>query len=1280
MKFLHGLYTDSVAQDTPEGAYVFAKNIVDGNIIGSKENEDGFVAAGTLAPYTVIGIAVVGIAFVVFSTDNTHSEIGLVTRNGTALTYTAIYNNSALNFNTAHPIIDTEYRIDVNNQRTIAWTDNFNVPRLLNIDNLSAISGIQDLNIFQDINNPALSSAINDSGGALKTGSIIIITKYKNNLDNAETNWFIHDHVFYINKGLKSASFNTDDGSDSGLITSKSMSLTFIGCDTRYNTIEIGYIMTTGGITTAVNAVSVTNASTVNFTLTGNETTTTITLDEVLVATTSYNTAATLTQLAGRLFLGNLTASAIPALQQAALSATVTWNSSLVTIPTNVNNHKDNLPPTLLPGEVYALYLGVELNLGGWRLYHIPGRAPAGNERDAVSNEGMNYTRFQVENSASGGPTAGSMGYWENSNENYPTTSDFNGSIDLRGLPVRHHRMPNLSYLTQLYSGTTNLGINQLPYLSLTVSNINIPAGIQSQIKRWKIFYAKKSDGDKLILGSDLLMHPAIPAADTSTRWSSGGNWITDSNHQSSGSNVWQSFSSIDTAYIRGHSLDYIYNKTLPTPTYAEFPYQLQRYITSNDAASTIGANPIVDFSGFGSNGTRVTTTGPIRGKVAGAVLDYTLPGTFLSTKNLSLSGIKRLDNFTYLPQNAQVSIGGVSHKSEYTEGSFVAGINNSIPAWTTPITLVTRGMGAGDTSYDETFHGNTVSTPATETTMLMLYCKLLSSVHNSFMSQMTIPLEGYASPATTSQTFTGGDGFLCYLSFLAAAPICSNPDTGQVGSPSTEGVRIWRGYVGYSRMNFNYRQQTIGDTSTYYYGKTDPRTLYSPTVTTLANNPGYIGLLDSNTSIGVVQYNTDYNVLNEFNSPVVFSPTLVQEAIFPNTVIFSPVQSEESKATSWRTFLSGDRYVLAKNKGQLINLQGLNNRQLLLHTEFSLFRTRTDVQMSTQNNAENVFLQSAGLFTLPPEEVIPVTSGYAGTQNRQSCRLTKAGYFFIDNNQGKCFLYSGDLQEISSNGLRNFFKDFTNITPSDNAFIGNGFTVGYDERSNRLLISKNADPLSWTLSYNTLNKYWVSYHDYIPDHMWDTVDNVLYSVKDNRFYIHNVLNNTQVKGVFYGATVNSSYIDLPFNKFPTEDKLFSSINWMTQLYPNSYTNGQPNSTLFYTQTFTHITVRGLDHCTGRVALVPENDFYTLYTSNLRNLNRTWHFNNIRDILTGSGFLLGFYSNYTIDPTKLDTNPAWYNERRFIDKFVICRLEYDNTGNNRCILVDADIEITPVTR
>ena len=68
-----------------------------------------------------------------------------------------------------------------------------------------------------------------------------------------------------------------------------------------------------------------------------------------------------------------------------------------------------------------------------------------------------------------------------------------------------------------------------------------------------------------------------------------------------------------------------------------------------------------------------------------------------------------------------------------------------------------------------------------------------------------------------------------------------------------------------------------------------------------------------------------------------------------------------------------------------------------------------------------NVTLGSGDLFDVKPEEVIPDV-GYAGTHNQLACKVTKLGYIFPEVTQGKVFILSTGLKEISSDGFRRFF------------------------------------------------------------------------------------------------------------------------------------------------------------------------------------------------------------------------------------------------------------------
>lgn len=208
-------------------------------------------------------------------------------------------------------------------------------------------------------------------------------------------------------------------------------------------------------------------------------------------------------------------------------------------------------------GEVYSFYISFILKDGGESYaYHIPGRnitATGGPfwdvegtwERDILQtnipgpfSEGEilaanpNAKKYQYLDTSIAAQL--STGYWENENEFYPNTDDFDiWSVDnngapiqtgtMRGTHVRHHKMP--SNHNTLYShvvpnvdhstpgvtanGKTVRFEEAVRILGVELSNIRIPKFILQQIQGYKVYYAKRTQGNKTIIGQSGL-HPGI--------------------------------------------------------------------------------------------------------------------------------------------------------------------------------------------------------------------------------------------------------------------------------------------------------------------------------------------------------------------------------------------------------------------------------------------------------------------------------------------------------------------------------------------------------------------------------------------------------------------------------------------------------------------------------------------------------------------------------------------------------------------------------------------------
>lgn len=213
-------------------------------------------------------------------------------------------------------------------------------------------------------------------------------------------------------------------------------------------------------------------------------------------------------------------------------------------------------------GEVYAFYISFVFKDGSESYaYHIPGRKQKNISSTSIvyESDGMGIISdaysffnpgeilssqpsakiFQFLDTSYLGSTTNTTGYWENQNEFYPTSDkDFEQWISqpsgtpllagtIEGAKVRHHKMPsnhnnNFSYL--LYNqdfSTPNLNSNSnstgavsfsetVRLLGIKLSNIYIPKFILKQVQGYKVYYAKRNQYDKTIIGQSGV-HPATP-------------------------------------------------------------------------------------------------------------------------------------------------------------------------------------------------------------------------------------------------------------------------------------------------------------------------------------------------------------------------------------------------------------------------------------------------------------------------------------------------------------------------------------------------------------------------------------------------------------------------------------------------------------------------------------------------------------------------------------------------------------------------------------------------
>lgn len=147
-----------------------------------------------------------------------------------------------------------------------------------------------------------------------------------------------------------------------------------------------------------------------------------------------------------------------------------------------------------------------------------------------------------------------------------------------------------------------------------------------------------------------------------------------------------------------------------------------------------------------------------------------------------------------------------------------------------------------------------------------------------------------------------------------------------------------------------------------------------------------------------------------------------------------------------------------------------VNFNQLYLTTPFATYKIPTNLQVLSTEDSESVYVGSGNVFSIPPKPLKTADGAFAGQRLWKSRVQTEYGTFFMDTDSFRPILFSDQLQDVSLNGLRNFFQnnaklkfldqfklltgqDYTNV--STVSPYGVGYISVYDPRHKRIIVHK---------------------------------------------------------------------------------------------------------------------------------------------------------------------------------------------------------------------------------
>ena len=484
MKLLGGLQRDTLPENQPSGSWRYALNAMYNKAGDALRNEPGLLDKYTL-DLDVIGIITIENSYIVFSTNNTTSEIGIVDVDET---YTILIRSLYLGFKKDNPIAGVCKR-NSNNERIVVFSDatqeyevvDANVPRVLNIDNFGFdvdttthefldASYVDRLKLFADYKTPTYELVGIDRGGILKTGVYFFSAQYV--FDDLYASNCIGLSSEVVISGIDTrGTFYEITGLPGGTTSDSVIKFDVLNLDEQFTSYYIVIVSVINEIISA-RRIGPFPIGINHITYSGYEASAELSLQEVFATRVIYDRIKTMVPINNSLYIGNLHTPEVIKYQKFANNIEVKWcATNKTTLDSTEGSYADAkmiyYSKAFMPNEVYALYCRLGLKDGTiseW--FHIPGRTANRTEREPVTDERNTYIHpnakvFHVEDTSgiSGDPAdkTGAMGYWENETEQYPDDEEYNGTKDYSNVPmsgfnnknepVRHHKFPSISAL-----------------------------------------------------------------------------------------------------------------------------------------------------------------------------------------------------------------------------------------------------------------------------------------------------------------------------------------------------------------------------------------------------------------------------------------------------------------------------------------------------------------------------------------------------------------------------------------------------------------------------------------------------------------------------------------------------------------------------------------------------------------------------------------------------------------------------------------------------------------
>ena len=353
-----------------------------------------------------------------------------------------VYSN-CLNFSIDYPIRRALYKPEICSD-AIYWTDNYNRPRFLSLNNILTAPSVIDeqrtlkvdttcdeytntldcekINIFRNVKQAFVEAVEILETGRLPVGTVQFTIAYADEDGNRLSDYFNVTNPVTIISDSYNQSISSIQGAPAAVVSNKSVKLKISNLDDKFRYYNLIAIETVNGNANC-KKVGTFEIDRTEYTYTANEQITApVDLTEILVKLGKYNTASIITSADNRLLLADLTVKNPANYQRVANDIKIKWQS--IALPeATLSSYKNGIVAAnyrgFLRNEVYPFAIVFEFEDGSESpAYHIPGRTktsddaikiPASNldiVKSSVCDPDKEYEQWQVYNTASKGTRA----------------------------------------------------------------------------------------------------------------------------------------------------------------------------------------------------------------------------------------------------------------------------------------------------------------------------------------------------------------------------------------------------------------------------------------------------------------------------------------------------------------------------------------------------------------------------------------------------------------------------------------------------------------------------------------------------------------------------------------------------------------------------------------------------------------------------------------------------------------------------------------------------------